>query len=397
MKSLQKVSWFFGVLLVLLIPSVSSALELRSGDDLVLEEDLSSDTYVAGGNVTVTGNIDGDLVIAGGQVTIEGDVSGDLLLIGGTVNVLGNVGDDVRAAGGNVTLSGEVGDDLVLAGGTVNTLSTVTVGGEVLLAGGQVTMNGEFNSVRVGAGRLVLLGDVAERFIASVEDFVLGGTLAGPVELGVSGVSFREGAEITGEVVDYRAPEEIDFSSVAGDAEVKYTESDRRVEQEVAEKDFRGAFVAARAAATAYSFLVGLITIGLLWWLFSGLLKPVAKSFEKDFGVKILFGFLYLVTTPIALVLVAMTGLGAPFALLGLVLYITSLMVSLPTFTYVTAQSLDARKKWELGGWKKFGLMTLILFVISLVSVIPFVGNFVLFVISIFTIGAVIHTISNRK
>lgn len=397
MKPFRKISWFFGILLVLLIPSVSSALEIRGGEELVLDEDFSSDVYVAGGNVTVTGDVDGDLVIAGGQVTIEGDVSGDLLLMGGTVTVVGNVGDDVRAAGGNVTFSGEVGDDLVLAGGSVSTLSTVTVGGEVLLAGGQVTMNGEFNSARVGAGRFVLLGDVSERFIGSIEDFVLGGTLAGPVDLGVSSVTFREGAEITGESVDYRAPEEFDFDSVAENAEVIYTEAERRIEQEVVEKDVRGAFVAARAAVTAYSFLVGLITIGILWWLFSGLLKPVAKTFVKGFGVKLLFGFLYLVTTPIALVLLMMTGLGLPFGLLGLGLYVTSLMVSMPVFAYLKALWLNDTYEWKLGAWKKFGLMALILFLISLIGVVPFVGNFILFVLGIYTFGAIIYTISNRK
>lgn len=383
---------------MLLLPASSYGLELRSGDDLILEEDISSDTYVAGGNVTVTGDIDGDLVVAGGQVTIEGNVSGDLLLAGGTVNILGNVGDDVRAIGGNVTLSGPVGDDLVLAGGSVNTLSGVTVGGEVLLAGGQVTMNGEFNSARVGAGRLILLGNVGGRFIGSIEDFVLGGLLAGPVDLGVDTVAFREGAEISGAVVDYRAPEEIDFATVIGEGvEITYTESERRVEQEVGDRDFKGALIAGRAAATAYSFLVGIITLGILWWLFSRFLQPVAQSFEKDFGVKILFGFLYLVTTPIALVLIMLTGLGLPFALLGLVLYVTSLLVSMPTFAFVVAHSLDIHKKWKLGGWKKFGLMVLILFGVSLVGVIPFVGDFVLFVLSIYTFGAVIYTISNRK
>ncbi|MFC6787207.1 polymer-forming cytoskeletal protein [Halobaculum halobium] len=103
----------------------AAAAESQIGGTVVVAagETISDDLDAVGGTVIVRGTVDGDVNAVGGTVVIAepGVVTGDLTGSAGAVTVEGRVGGSVELATGSFTLrqSGEVGGDIDVAGGEV--------------------------------------------------------------------------------------------------------------------------------------------------------------------------------------------------------------------------------------------------------------------------------------
>jgi len=171
-------------LLLVSLPALSGALELRAGEQSVVQvnEVVTDDLYAAGAAVTHLGEAQHDLAAAGGNILIQGGVTGDLFIVGGTITVLGNVGDDVRIAGGTVSLRGNVAGDVIIVGGQV-TLSG-PIGGDVVVAGGSVRIEGAVEgSVRTWGSSIVIDAPIGGSVESESEKLVLGerALIAGPL------------------------------------------------------------------------------------------------------------------------------------------------------------------------------------------------------------------------
>ncbi|MBI3162057.1 MAG: polymer-forming cytoskeletal protein [Chloroflexi bacterium] len=101
------------------------------------------DIFLLGQNYTLESDdaLDGSLAVVGGNAKIEEDatVNGDVALIGGNLTVTGEINGNVALIGGNLTVSGEVNGDLVVIGGQILLTETAVVRGDVVTMGGQVT------------------------------------------------------------------------------------------------------------------------------------------------------------------------------------------------------------------------------------------------------------------
>lgn len=128
MKRIIKISLFFVLLAVLLIPSTA----LAAGADSEL-----NDEYVLGENFTLESGevLDEDLFIFGGNVDLEEGsvVEGDIWLTGGNLVVDGEVEGNIRATGGTVDLgdTAVVGGDIQVLGATLSQEPGATIEGEV--------------------------------------------------------------------------------------------------------------------------------------------------------------------------------------------------------------------------------------------------------------------------
>lgn len=124
------------VVVLAVVPGVAAAAS-RAGGTVVVDADetIDDDLQAFGGTIAVRGTVDGDLQAFGGTVVVTGTVTGDVEAAGGTVQVLGDVGGDVDATGGTVDL-GEgavVNGTLSAAAGSVRVAGTV--GEDARLAG----------------------------------------------------------------------------------------------------------------------------------------------------------------------------------------------------------------------------------------------------------------------
>ena len=97
--------------------------------------------FKADGEVVIDEEVDGDAYLAGGQIQVDERVRGDLLAAGGEVRIDGRVDQDVRVVGGSVNLSGQVGRNVTVVGGTVSITKDAQITGNLVVVGGNVSVN----------------------------------------------------------------------------------------------------------------------------------------------------------------------------------------------------------------------------------------------------------------
>jgi cytoskeletal protein CcmA (bactofilin family) len=133
--------------------------EFRAGGYVKLDERVRRNAFVSGGDVTVGGSVGRNLFAAGGDVQLEGEVEGDARMAGGTVRIApgARVSHDATLAGGSIRIEGMVGGDLRAYGERI-TLDGM-VGGDVEFAG---------DSLRLGPNAQVG-GEVVYRSSADIE------------------------------------------------------------------------------------------------------------------------------------------------------------------------------------------------------------------------------------
>lgn len=120
------------MLLALLVLPTSNVLAQSPGGDVLL----------FGQNYTLQSGdtLNGSLAVIGGNAMIEEDaiVNGDVALVGGNLTISGDVDGDVALVGGNMTISGTIDGDIVIVGGQVLLTETAVVDGDIATIGGNI-------------------------------------------------------------------------------------------------------------------------------------------------------------------------------------------------------------------------------------------------------------------
>lgn len=129
-----KLITIFLLLALLLMPTSNAYAQGPGGDEFVIGENYTLESDET---------LDGSLAVVGGNADIEKDaiVNGDLALIGGNLTIDGNVNGNVALIGGNLTISGEIDGDIVVIGGQALLTETAIVNGDIVTMGGQVTQD----------------------------------------------------------------------------------------------------------------------------------------------------------------------------------------------------------------------------------------------------------------
>jgi cytoskeletal protein CcmA (bactofilin family) len=298
----------------------------------------------AGGTVTVEEGerVDGDLEAFGGNVVIHGTVDGDLDAFAGNVQILGEVTGDVEAAAGNVVVSGTVGGNVSAAGGNVQLGPNAAVGGTFEAGAETVTIQGDVGgAARVGA-RQVVVGP--------------GASIAGDLEYDGE-LTQAPGATVGGEVT--RNPD----LEVGGGPSVP---------------------VVPGYVFDVFFVVTTLLLGALVLLVFPRFSRGLAERTETRPGLTALAGVSVLVATPFALLLVAVTVVGIPFALAGVALYLLAIWLGIVYGRYVLGAWLlglvDRDNRWA----------ALVLGVLSMavLTQIPIVGGLLDLLVLIGGLGA---------
>ena len=275
-----------GAAAVAAIPAPHSDLAAASAVD-----DREGPQFYTGVLIDVSGVIDGDVYAAGQSVTISGDVTGDVIAAAQTITITGTVDGDVRLAGQDVSITGEVSRSGTVFAANFTVGDTGSVGDDVVAAAGRVSIAGEVGrDVVVSVGRLIIDGSV-------------GGS------------------------VTYVSDDDARIAEGAVDGTVERVEPPQTPRVEVSPwAVFIGWFLGVFYALVALS----LITL-LAGLLFPRWLHRVTDHLVPSPWKALLVGFVASIAVPIALLFLAVTIIGAPLALAGLLVW--TLMV-LATFVY---------------------------------------------------------------
>ncbi len=339
-------------------------------DVTIAKDEVLEGPYITtGDNITINGTIDGDAYIAGGIVTIDGTINGDLLVGGGVVTLKGRVSDDVRAGGGMVTIDGKVGKNVTCFGGTITFGSDADIDGNVI----------------VGGGTFAHLGNIDGKALIYSGDATLAGRIGKDATITAEEVSVLKTAILDGNL-GYTSDKEASVSAEAKVAgTVQRTIAGRALAQAGVRtrKGFAGVRFGVNFLSYLSMLLLGLIILKVAPRQTTAVAKLIGEKPWKSLG----FGFLGLVLTPIAVVVLMVSVIGMPLAVIlggGYLLMIST--SSLFTGLFV------GQKVFALTNLKEnaYAMLTVGLLLLQLLLAVPTVGGLVRFLSVLATTGAIL-------
>jgi hypothetical protein len=375
---LKRIKKFFYWFLVLTIATGISYTGVKAADIItskdgagkaeVTSEETFRNLFIADSSVSVKAKeIKKDLFAAGQTIDIDSQIEHNVFAAGNGVTVKGTIGGNIFAVGNTLSISGKIDGDVFLAGATVVFEKDAVLTGNIYSVGGDLKIFGK------------VMGDVS----ASGGTVTLGGTITGKTNVN-AGTTLTINKEAVIENLVYSAPKEASIDSGAVVTKKEFTKIETK-NQSTTRRPWRGRKL---SVFTAFSFLGSLALAFLLVYLFRKPTKAVIEESFKNFGSSIGIGFAILIATPLALLIVAITMIGAKIACLFGILYILFLILAhCLAGIFLGSWIVKMLKKDQT---VPIDWITILIGVslITLIGWIPFVGWFVKFVLFVVGLGS---------
>ena len=354
--------------------------EARSGKRVVVKE---------------TEVIPGDLIVGCKELQMNGIVRSSLLAGGLALNIDNSVGKDINAAGYNVILRGSVREDARLGG--INVVVDGHIDGDLMVLGANIAILGDISGdVTVRGGNVRVSGNIAGELNGCAGTMIIDGTIGRNVTLTVSNLALypkavlkgsltytsnrsadiEQGATITGSVERKAGGSQMALWWLATVVANRFPQDPGKLQEW--EAQLPGWFRVLFSASAFFSLLVaGLIIISVYERHATLVADRILSSPLGSLGM----GLLFLVTAPVAIIVLAFTIIGIPISFVVLaacivVIYISRVYVALligrTIFDHITKQ--DVRSVWP---------MILGLIIVTALSSIPYHIGLVVKVVSI--------------
>lgn len=365
-----------GLLLILLsvlsFAGAASAADFRGGNNLIIPagQAIDNDLYVGASDIRVDGDVNGDLIAAAGNIRVGGKVSDDLMLAGGTIIIDGPVGDDVRVAGGTISINSNVSKDILAAGGTV------TISGN---AG---------RDVFVGAGNIELNGRIGGNLTASGDSVVLGGVVQGNANITATKLELKPGAEIKGDLIYTSSSKAV----IPNDAIVHG--SIRQIVPKEPEKKTAEATL----KDDVYSFLKFFIVGALIVFFAPTKSGKISDAIVSSPLKSSLLGLALLFTAPFAAILLLVTIIGIPLAIIGIMVYILAIYVSGVFVGFAIGRmALERAQTYRNESLSMLLALFIGLVLLTIFQQLPVVGGLIGFLTIILGLGAMFSVVFRRE
>ncbi|MFA4954280.1 MAG: polymer-forming cytoskeletal protein [Patescibacteria group bacterium] len=367
----KKVSCFALVLVaVFLALAPVQAAEFKSGNLVnITDGKVDGDLFAASNYVNVSSSLPGDAFLAGNTVQLAGSVAQSVVAAGSMVNISGKVGHALRVAGSQVTISGTIEGDVMAAGGTVNILPSAVIKGDLYLGSGNSLIQGEVQGKILAAGGNVILdGKVGKDAYIQAEELTLAST-----------------AKIGGKLT-YKSSKEASFDKAQAAGGVEYIKTEVKQSR-------KGKSAFPLVAAIGWFLVSTILSLVAAFVGFHFLRKrtvEVVSAVMPRFMVNLGWGFVWLVMVPIACVILAVTLLGIPFALFGMIVYsLVSCLAKVLSgiLLGVWILHLFNKKRGWVVDWKAILLGVI---VINLLLFIPLVGWLLAFIFFLPALGGIV-------
>jgi len=338
------------LLLLLFLVTPTHAAKIETGDYTLDKQSIvEDDLYVSGDSIVINGVVDGDLIAVGQNILVDGTVTGDIYLFGTDIIVSGSIYGISVVGGSTVDISGTLRENIYVGGMMTNMDGTFEK--DIMGIAGTFKLDGSVgDDVRIGSGQLVSNATVGGDFIIGTDTYT------------------------------------VEENSIYGQVVVGTEELFRRETVEFSEDDLLGFKIGLSIVNFIGMYIVGIILI------FSAPVKTLKieekivtswKEFIKSYAV----GLVILMAIPLPLLLLTITGIGAPLALL-----ITAALIFLATFGTIWAESAIGHKILKLVGKKDNGRIFSLLIgrsVSIVVKLIPFVRGIYSISLIFVTIGSI--------
>jgi cytoskeletal protein CcmA (bactofilin family) len=362
------IAFLLGLIALSVFGSSARAAEFRTGSDVTIgpAEQITDSLYTAANTTTVAGRVSGDVIATGKNLTITGRVDGGVNALVINADISGIVGGSVRVGGGDVTISGQVLGDVLVASGSLEITKTGSVSGDVLLESGSLEVN----------------GPVSGKIKGNASDVTINAPVSGGVDVVTKSISLGSLAKIAGGL-DYTSPDSVDSAPGAAVSGVtKHTTSDRL---------YPGSDIKAWLFSPLFRLLSLLVTGVVFVVVFPGMAAAGADGIRRSPLIALLLGIVMTFVAPIAIVLVGVTIIGLPAALLGIaglaiVLYLSQVFAGLAIGRWLLPKS------WDVDG-RGYNLLAMAIGVVAIGAArmipAPYVGNAISAFVAVLALGGV--------
>lgn len=350
-----------GLVLTLFGARPAMAWEVQKGGDITLAptDKLTGSQVVVGSNLTVNTKIDGDLMCAGQMIVINSEVTGDVLCAGQSIAINGKVGGNVRVAAQTITINSAVSRNAVLFAQSITLSEKSVITGELFAAGSDVTVNGKVQKTAAVKSESLMIGKTA----------VLSEKLS---YTGKNEATVAAGAKLV---------KGMDKQIVAEKVTDKANRNFWRMPAGAAKSFYWGG----KFSELIFGVLFGLIIVSL----FSKWLEKAVGIATKKMWKSLMWGVIVLAVAPVLLVMMVMTIIGIPLAMvLGAILLLWCGLAHVTASTMIGTKLMAKQTlmwRWLIG--------YIALWVLSL---IPVVGWLVVFAAVLTGTGAVKMSILDK-
>jgi hypothetical protein len=346
--------------------------DVRAAGAVVSISGAADVVYAAGANVVVTAKVAGDVYVAGAQVQVDATIGGHVRAAGASVQIKGKIDGGVEAAAGVILVDAVTIGSVRAAAPSITIASTTDIQQRLDLAGANVDVAGHIGgAVDITAANV----NFAARTDASV-------TLRG------GRIVIAPGARVGGDLIIMSAEAFADPPAGAVMGTV------RRIEPPT----WWGAFSPwAASILFAVAIAVGTILAGIVLALFGGRLFVTAvNQVRMRPGSSLLIGLVTAIVIPViaAVLMATVAGITAGFA----VLFILPILA---VFGHAVAAAgvaggIFIRTAGRIGSGRALGLLVVGAILVALLSLIPWVGPWLLCIVLLLGIGALTRTAGGR-
>lgn len=310
----------------------------QSGDKVTIDNKLDGTAFIAGNEIKVNNSIDGIGFVAGNKLTVNGNQE-YLIAAGNEIIVEKDIEKDLFLAGNDIKINGNVSRDSYLAANTI-------------------TLNGNFNR---------------NSYVYATE-VTLKGTFNGNVTVNAGTINI-EGAKITG-TLKYNKD-----AIIEGLNNNIKTKTYDVASTKVTFKEYVYTMVSKYVHIT----MLALVLVFVCEKLFKKSLKQTEELTVKKTAVLCGKGFLILIGVPIITLMLLMTGLFSSVGVIGGIIYGILIYIANIFTAYTVAQKLD--KKYFKKNMNSYMLMIVGLFIVYILSYIPYIGGLISVISLLFGLG----------
>ena len=350
MKHIKIITLAIGILFLstLIFVGVANAQSFKSGDKITVaaNETIDSMFFAGGNNVDIAGTINGDVFCAGQTVNISGVVNGDVFCAGETINISGKIDGNVRLAGQSVTLSGQITRSATVGAETLFIEKGSVISQDLMGGNKNITVNGNVKrDFLSGSEVLTINGKIGRNITGDINVLSVGsnGLIGGNIDYtGLNDPNVNSGGQIIGQVTG--------------------TEPKTGSEQENS-TPFVFSFI------WFIGFLITMITLSLcLVGLFPGIFKNAASKAIKSPGKVALAGAIATFAIPTLIIILLITIIGIPLAILCLLIWFTFMILTGPFVSYLLGSLILKKSKSPIL------IMLLGTVILTTCSFIPLIG-----------------------
>jgi hypothetical protein len=261
--------------------------------------------FTGGGNVEITVPVAGNAYLVGEFISVKAPVAGSVYAAGSHVNVDSSIGKGLVAGAASIRVSGAVRQHARLYGETVELAPSASLEGPVTIGARAATIGGHVD------GDLRLTAETAR----------VNGTIGGDLDITAGSVELGPDARIAGHL-RYRgdhAPVLADGAQVVGGVE--------QLSSHLRHFDWGDGPHWLHGFGHGFGFGTGFV-VGLLMLLLGpAFMTDTSNLARREWAMSMGIGLLVLIAVPFGALLLAITLIGIPVALLALALYAALLML----------------------------------------------------------------------